>query len=118
MIFAPVDLESSDADATAAVLAQVTDRTRLVVVDQISSATAHEHPVAKISAELRALGIPLLVDAAHAPGMVPLAAQGIDADFWVGNLHKWAFAPGGTAMLQVAPQWHERLVPLVISHGQ
>jgi isopenicillin-N epimerase len=62
--------------------------------------------------------VPLLVDGAHAPGMLDRPLAGLDADFWVGNLHKWAYAPPGTALLQVAPAWRERMVPLVVSHSQ
>ena len=41
------------------------------------------------------------VDAAHAPGIEDPAVAELGADFWVGNLHKWAFAPRGTALLAV-----------------
>ncbi|GHJ49800.1 isopenicillin-N epimerase [Catellatospora sp. TT07R-123] len=118
VVTAPVELGASDDEAVEAVLSRVGPRTRLVIVDQISSATAQLHPVAAIAARLRELGIPLLVDAAHAPGMLDRPAAGVDADFWVGNMHKWAFAPGGTAVLQIAEQWRDRMVPLVVSHGQ
>lgn len=117
VVVAPIELTATPEQALAAVLGQVTERTRLVIVDQISSATAQLHPVAKIATALRERGVPLLVDGAHAPGMLPQAAAGIDADFWVGNLHKWGFAPSGTALLQVAPAWQDRIQPLVISHG-
>jgi isopenicillin-N epimerase len=114
VVTAPVDLETP---ATGPILEHVNERTKLVIVDQISSATAQLHPVAEIAAALRGRGVPLLVDAAHAPGMLPRPAAGIDADFWVGNFHKWAFAPAGTALLSVAPHWADRMVPLVVSHG-
>ncbi|MDI1459468.1 aminotransferase class V-fold PLP-dependent enzyme [Catellatospora sp. KI3] len=117
IVTAPIELGASDEEAVEAVLSRVGPRTRLVIVDQISSATAQLHPVAEIAARLRERGVPLLVDAAHAPGMLDRPAA-CDADFWVGNMHKWAFAPGGTAVLQVAEQWRDRMVPLVVSHGQ
>jgi len=63
------------------------------------------------------MGVPLLVDAAHSPGMLPRPLSGIDPDFWVGNMHKWAFAPGGTALLRVSADWRDRVVPLVVSHA-
>jgi isopenicillin-N epimerase len=114
VVTVPVDLGRP---TTEAVIAGVNVRTRLVIVDQISSATAVLHPVAEIAAALRKRGVPLLVDAAHAPGMLPLPVFGVDAEFWVGNLHKWAFAPAGTALLRVAPEWADRMVPLAVSHG-
>jgi isopenicillin-N epimerase len=93
-------------------------KTRLVVVDQLTSATATAFPVREIAAATREHEIPLLVDAAHAPGMLPVDVDAIGADFWVGNLHKWAYAPRGTALLSVAPGWRRRIDPLVVSWEQ
>ncbi|MBV1848628.1 aminotransferase class V-fold PLP-dependent enzyme [Catellatospora tritici] len=117
VVTAPIELGAGDDEAVEAVLSRVGPRTRLVIVDQISSATAQLHPVAAIATRLREREVPLLVDAAHAPGMLDRPAA-FDADFWVGNLHKWAFAPGGTAVLQIAERWRDRMVPLMVSHGQ
>ena len=112
---AELALFSTDQQVVDAILAQLTDRTRLVICDHITSATAQLLPIERISTELRARGIPLLVDAAHVPGHIPVNVTALGADFWVGNLHKWAFAPRGTALLAVAPQWKQRIRPLVVS---
>ncbi|MFJ2083114.1 aminotransferase class V-fold PLP-dependent enzyme [Micromonospora chokoriensis] len=93
-------------------------RTRLLVIDQLTSATAKLFPTAAIVGVAREHGVPVLVDAAHAPGMLPTTVASIGADFWVGNLHKWAYAPRGTALLAVAPQWRDRIEPLVVSWEQ
>jgi len=93
-------------------------KTRLLIVDQLTSPTAKALPVAAIAASAREHDIPVLVDAAHAPGMLPVDVAAIGADFWVGNLHKWAFAPRGTALLAVAPAWRRRIDPLVVSWRQ
>ncbi|MEU5550824.1 aminotransferase class V-fold PLP-dependent enzyme [Micromonospora sp. NPDC047793] len=93
-------------------------RTRLLVVDQVTSATARLFPVAAIVGLAREQGVPVLVDAAHAPGMLAASVQGIGADFWVGNLHKWGYAPRGTAVLVVSPAWRDRIEPLVVSWEQ
>jgi len=90
-------------------------KTKLVIVDQLTSPTAKSFPVRAIAAATREHDIPMLVDAAHAPGMLPVDVSAIGADFWVGNLHKWAFAPRGTALLAVAPAWRRRIEPLVVS---
>lgn len=122
VVTVPVPLRTSGQDGAdeavvAALLDAVTARTRLVIVDQVSSATAQAHPVRRLADALRPTGVPLLVDAAHAPGMLPEPAA-IGADFWVGNLHKWGFAPAGTAVLAVAERWRPSMVPLVVSHSQ
>jgi isopenicillin-N epimerase len=93
-------------------------RTKLVIVDQIASATAQILPVREIVAAARAHEIPVLVDAAHVPGMLPVDVSAIGADFWAGNLHKWAYAPRGTALLCVARHWRRRIEPLVVSWEQ
>jgi isopenicillin-N epimerase len=115
----PVPLDSTD-DQIIATLGEALrpGRTKLLVVDQISSATARRFPVEKITAVAREQGVPVLVDAAHVPGMLPVAVDEIGADFWVGNLHKWAYAPRGTALLCVAPRWRDRIDPLAISWQQ
>ncbi|GAA0801037.1 aminotransferase class V-fold PLP-dependent enzyme [Spirilliplanes yamanashiensis] len=93
-------------------------RTRLLVVDHITSATARLMPVEDIVAAARERDVPVFVDGAHAPGMLPLDIDALGADFWVGNFHKWAFAPRGTALLAVAPDWRRRIEPLVVSWEQ
>jgi isopenicillin-N epimerase len=93
-------------------------RTKLLIIDQLTSATVQVLPVRDIVAAARDFDIEVLVDAAHAPGMLPVDISAIGADFWVGNLHKWAFAPRGTALLAVAPVWRRRIDPLVVSWEQ
>jgi len=105
-------LEPADDDLVAAIRATVSSRTRLVVVDQISSPTARVFPVRAVVAVLRGSGVPVLVDAAHAPGVL---GDPVEADFWVGNLHKWAYAPRGTALLHIAPPWRAKIRPGVVS---
>jgi len=93
-------------------------RTKLVVIDLITSATARLFPVAAIVEALRDAGVPVLVDGAHGPGAIQLDVAALGADFFVGNLHKWAFAPRSTAILAVAPRWRTRVRPLVVSWSQ
>ncbi|HEX6498947.1 MAG TPA: aminotransferase class V-fold PLP-dependent enzyme [Micromonosporaceae bacterium] len=108
-----VPLTATDDEIVAAIASAAGDRTRLLVIDQVASPTARLMPVARIVAAVP--GVPVLVDAAHAPGMLPVDVASIGADFWVGNLHKWMFAPRGTALLYVAPRWRDTIRPLVVS---
>ncbi|MFE9918726.1 aminotransferase class V-fold PLP-dependent enzyme [Micromonospora sp. NPDC005553] len=115
----PIPLTATDEQIVQSIRAGLRPgRTRLLVIDQLTSATAKLFPTAAIVGVAREHGVPVLVDAAHAPGMLPISVAGIGADFWVGNLHKWAFAPRGTALLAVAPQWRDRIEPLVVSWEQ
>jgi isopenicillin-N epimerase len=104
-----------DDDVVNRVVAAITPRTKLVVVDHIASPTGFLFPVAKLARAAHEAGIPILVDAAHAPGQVDVDLAAIDADFWVGNLHKWVCSPRAAAVMRVAPRWHDLLRPLVAS---
>ena len=93
-------------------------KTKLLIIDHLGSATATLFPVRDIAAAAHEHGIPVLVDAAHVPGMLPVDVGALGADFWVGNLHKWAFAPRGTALLAVDAAWRRRIEPLIVSWEQ
>ena len=113
----PFPLCSAD-DVISALQACYTDRTRLLVVDHITSPTALIFPVQRIIADARAAGVPVLVDGAHVPGHLDVNLSALGADWWTGNLHKWAFAPRGSAVLWVAPRWQGVVRPAVASHGE
>ena len=113
----PVAGEDAPARYAEAVERAITPRTRLAVLDHVASDTALRMPVAEMAARCRARGVPVLVDGAHAPGAIALDIPAIGADWYVGNLHKWAFAPRACAILWVAPGRREGLHPAVISWG-
>lgn len=92
-------------------------RTRLVVVDHVTSPTALVLPVHEIAALCRRRGVPLLVDGAHAPGMLDLDVPSVGADWYVGNAHKWLFGARGCAFLWASPSAQADLHPTVLSHG-
>lgn len=105
------------AEIVAAFAAAITPHTRLLLVDHIASATGLVMPVEALVALGHDRGIPVLVDGAHAPGHRPLDLTALGADFYTGNLHKWAYAPKGAALLYVAPRWRTRVHPVAISHA-
>ncbi|WP_307129757.1 aminotransferase class V-fold PLP-dependent enzyme [Streptomyces aurantiacus] len=114
---ARVSLDANEEQAYEAVVAVLDDATDLIVLDQITSATARRLPVERIGAEARRRGIPLLVDAAHAPGLIEAPLDGLTCDFWVGNLHKWGCTPRGTATLVARGDLRDDLYPLIDSWG-
>lgn len=100
----------------ARVAAAIGPRTRLALFDHITSAGAVVLPLAEIAAICRARDVPLAVDGAHAPGQIALDVPALGVDWYVGNLHKWAFAAKGTAILWCAPERQKALHPTAISH--
>lgn len=118
LIEAPLPFPRPEAAQVLASLeAAITPRTRLAVLDHITSPSALVLPIAAMVASCRARGVKVLVDGAHAPGQVPLDLGAIGAEWYAGNAHKWLFAPKGCAFLHAAPAAREGLHPVVISHG-
>ena len=100
-----------------AIEAAIGPLTRMVVADHIASESALLFPVADIVARCHARGVPILIDGAHAPGAIALDIPAIGADWYVANLHKWAFAPRSSGILWAAPERQKGLHPTVISWG-
>jgi isopenicillin-N epimerase len=112
-----IPLDASDEEVAGSVLERCSARTGLVVIDQVTSPTARLFPVQAIAAGAHEHGAAVLVDGAHAVGMLPVDVPSIGADFWTANLHKWPCAPAGSGVLWVDPTWQARIQPTVVSHA-
>jgi len=118
LVQAQLPFPEASADAiVAAIVATLSPRTRLAIIDHIASPSGFVLPVQRIAAALHAHGVAILVDGAHAPGQVPLDIAALGVDYYVGNGHKWWMAPKGAAFLWVAPHRQEGLRPANISWG-
>lgn len=116
IIDAPFPLSSPD-EIVQRVLERVTSRTRLLLIDHVTSQTGLIMPIETIVRELAARNVDTLVDGAHAPGMLPLNLRDLGAAYYTGNLHKWVCAPKGAAFLYVRENRRQSVRPAVISHG-
>ncbi len=112
----PFPIDSAET-VVAAVLARVTERTRLLLIDHVTSQTGLVLPVAELVAAMNERGVTTLVDGAHAPGMLPLDLRGLAVPYYTGNLHKWVCAPKGAAFLYARGSRRLSVRPISISHG-
>lgn len=112
----PFPLDSPN-QVVEAVMEQVSPRTRLALLDHVTSKTGLIFPLQQLVNKLAAQGVDTLIDGAHALGMVPLNLQEIGATYYTGNCHKWLCAPKGAAFLYVRREKQSAIHPLTISHG-
>lgn len=112
----PFPIEGPE-QVSAALSSRVSARTRLAIIDHVTSITGLVFPIGDIVRTLEAAGVPTLVDGAHAPGMVPLDLRAVGASYYAANFHKWVCAPKGAGLLWVRRDRQEGIVPPVVSHG-
>jgi isopenicillin-N epimerase len=98
------------------IMSEVTQKTVLVLIDHISSPTGMVFPIEELIRKLDNLGIDVLVDGAHGPGMLPLDLEELGAAYYAGNCHKWMCTPGTASLLYVRPDRQEGFRPAIMSH--
>jgi isopenicillin-N epimerase len=95
----------------------ITPRTRLALVDHVTSATGMVMPLKELVEMFHASGVAVLVDGAHAPGMIPVDIETLAPEYYAANCHKWICSPKGAGFLYVRRDLQHEVRPAVISHG-
>lgn len=98
----------------------ITSKTKLLLIDHIFYTRGIVAPLNEIIDISKKNGTYILVDGAHAPGMIELKLDKLQADWYTGNCHKWMFSPKGCAFLWTRKELQEKTKPLSISlfHNQ
>jgi isopenicillin-N epimerase len=117
VVDAQVPFPITDAEeVTDAIARAITLRTAFAAIDHITSPTGVIFPIKQIITLFKERGIPVLIDGAHAPGQIDLDLDTLGADYYIGNCHKWLYAPKGAALLWVDKKHQSKIHPTVISH--
>jgi isopenicillin-N epimerase len=112
----PFPLQSAD-QAVEAVLSAMGPRTRLALLDHVTSQTGLVLPLERIVPALAERGVICLVDGAHGVGQLALDLDGLGATAYTSNCHKWLCAPKGAAFVWVRRDAQKWVRPACISHG-
>jgi len=116
LVIAPLTTPVHDEDEIVErIVSRVSGRTRLAIISHITSPSAIVMPVQRLTRELRARGVDVLIDGAHGPGQIDIDLTRLDATYYVATLHKWVCAPKGAGMLWVNPDRQGEIRPMALS---
>ena len=109
-------IENSE-QVTEKIISHVTKKTKLALIDTVTSPTGIRLPFEQIVSELQSQNVDVLLDAAHGPGIVNLDLKNLQPAYATGNAHKWLCTPKGAAFLYIREDKRSQIRPLSISHG-
>jgi isopenicillin-N epimerase len=113
----PFPVQSS-IQALDAIVNAITPRTKLAILEHVTSPTALVLPIAELVRAFAERGIDVLVDGAHGPGMLPIRLREMQPAYYAGTLHKWVCAPKGSGFLYVRRDKQPQIKPLAIASGE
>ena len=103
-------------DPTAALVAQMNARTRLLLLSHASYLTGVLLPLADIVAAAHARGVLVAADGAQTAGAVPLDVGASGVDFYALPGQKWLLGPEGTGGLFVRPDLYSVVAPTFVGY--
>lgn len=104
-------------DLISKIKSHINSKTKVIFFSHISSSTAQLFPAEEFCKLAREYNIISIVDGAHTIGQFPLDITEIAPDFYFSNIHKWLFAPKGTAFLYTRKELQSMVKPLITGWG-
>ena len=108
----------SESEVIENLLKYVTNRTKILLIDHVTSPTGLVFPIKLIIDEFEKRGIDVLVDGAHSAGMLDLNMKQLNPAYYTGNCHKWMCTPKGSAFLFVRKDKQKDIYPVVTSFSE
>jgi selenocysteine lyase/cysteine desulfurase len=108
---------TSPRDVVEAFAAQITSKTRVVMISHVSNAAGLTMPVAEIGRLARSAGAWFHLDCAQSYGWLPLDVTAIGCDSMAASAQKWLMGPIGGGMLYIDPRRLDEVEALIPSHG-
>lgn len=91
----------SDAENLERIEAQLTAKTKVVMISHVTCTTGQILPARAIADLCHRNNIWLVLDGAQVPGMLPVDLHALECDFYTSSGHKWLCGPKGTGFLFV-----------------
>jgi selenocysteine lyase/cysteine desulfurase len=108
VVYRPVDA-MREADPEGALIAALSNKTRLLAISTVHFATGYRFDMARLSEACHRHGILLSVDAIQSLGAARFDLGAVPADFVVAGGHKWLLSPEGLGFMYCRPELRERL---------
>lgn len=107
-----VAADANDVVATDALVGAIDERTTLVAVSEVQSASGFRVRVPEIARRAHAVGARLFLSVIQSVGALRIDLRESEVDFVVSHGYKWLLAPRGAAWLYVRPDRLPELEPL------
>lgn len=108
----------SDEEIVSLYEAQITSKTKLIMVCHMINITGHILPVRKICDMAHKYGVEVMVDGAHCVGHINVNLKELNCDYYGSSLHKWLSTPLGAGLLFVKKDKISKLWPLLAEHDR
>jgi selenocysteine lyase/cysteine desulfurase len=105
------DLGNGEKDAVEAIREQITPRTKMILISDVSFATGARVDLKKISEVAHQHGILVLADGIQAVGTYPVDVQELGVDGYALARHKFLCGPDGAGALYVRKSVFDRILP-------